>query len=131
MTGPAADTGFLADPGAVIAGIVRDAEPSLDHDEIEAAITRAAPSRAQQRRLAAALDEDPGLLTSGRPEGPPQVELLIRDLQKTGARKLVLPRCAHCGEPAAAPTAVPIPSRRSRPASAALAPGQAGPGWTR
>jgi hypothetical protein len=99
VTGRAADTGFLADPRAVIAGIVHDAEPSLDRDEIEAAITRAAPSRAQQRRLAAAVEKDPGLLTSGRPEGPPQVELLIRDLQKAGAGKLVLPRCAHCGEP--------------------------------
>lgn len=95
MTG----TGFLADPGAVIAGIVGDAEPSLGRDVIVAAITRAAPSRAQQRRLAAALGEDPGLLTSGRPEGPPQVELLVRELLPAGARQLVLPRCAHCGEP--------------------------------
>ena len=100
MTGPVAGRdGFLADPGAVIAGIVHDAEPSLDRDVIAAAITRTAPSRARQRRLAAALSEDPGLLTSGRPEGPPQVELLIRDLQPTGARQLVLPQCAHCGEP--------------------------------
>jgi len=100
VTGPVTGQGgFLADPGAVIAGIVHDAEPSLDRDVIAAAITRAAPSRAQQRRLAAALSDDPGLLTSGRPEGPPQVELLIRDLQPAGARKLVLPRCAHCGEP--------------------------------
>lgn len=100
MTCPAAgQDGFLADPGAVIAGIVHDAEPSLDRDVIAAAITRAAPSRAQQRRLAAVLGEDPGLLTSGRPEGPPQVELLIRDLQPAGARRLALPRCAHCGEP--------------------------------
>ena len=91
--------GFLAAPGAVTAGIVHDAEPSLDRDVIAAAITRAAPSRAQQRRLAAALGEDPGLLTSGRPEGPPQVELLIRDLQQAGARQLALPRCARCGQP--------------------------------
>lgn len=86
MTDPVTGQGgFLADPGAVIAGIVHDAEPSLDRDVIAAAITRAAPSRAQQRRLAAALSDDPGLLTSGRPEGPPQVELLIRDLQPAGA----------------------------------------------
>jgi len=99
VTGPAADTGFIVAPADVIAGIVHDAEPSLGPGEIATAIIRAAPSRAQQRRLAAALGEDPGLLTSGRPEGPPQVELLIRDLRKAGARKLVLPRCAHCGEP--------------------------------
>jgi hypothetical protein len=99
VTGPAADAGFLTAPGTVIAGIVHGAEPSLDPGEIVAAVARAAPSRAQQRRLAAALGEDPGLLTCGRPEGPPQVELLIRDLRKAGSRKLVLPRCAHCGEP--------------------------------
>jgi hypothetical protein len=99
VTGPAADAGFLTAPGEVIAGIVHDAEPSLGRDEIAAAITRAAPSRAQRRRLAAALSEDPGLLISGRPEGPPQVELLIRDLQEAGARQLVLPRCARCGQP--------------------------------
>ena len=99
MTVAAAGTGFLAEPGAVIAGIVAAAEPALGQDDVAAAITRAAPSRAQQRRLAAALCEDPGLLTSGRPEGPPQVELLIRALQERGARQLVLPRCAGCGQP--------------------------------
>src|SRR5207247_1833058 len=75
------------------------AERGLGRDDIAAAIARAAPSRAQQRRLAAALSADPGLLTSGRPEGPPQVELLIRALQEIGARRLALPRCAHCDQP--------------------------------
>jgi hypothetical protein len=99
VTGPVTDAGFLTEPGAVIAGIVAGAEPALGQDDIAAAIGRVAPSRAQQRRLAAALREDPGLLTSGRPEGPPQIELLIRALQERGARWLVLPRCAHCDQP--------------------------------
>ena len=99
MTGPATGAGFLAGPGTVIAGIVAGAEPALGQDDVAAAIGQAAPSRAQQRRLAAALSGDPGLLTSGRPEGPPQVELLIRALQERGARQLVLPRCARCGQP--------------------------------
>jgi hypothetical protein len=99
VTDPAADAGFLAEPGAVIAVIIAGAEPGLGQDDVAAAITRTAPSRAQQRRLAAALSSDPGLLTSGRPEGPPQVELLIRALQEHGARQLVLPRCAGCGQP--------------------------------
>src|SRR5260370_1066963 len=64
-----------------------------------AAIARAAPSRAQQRRLADALTGDPGLLTTGHPGGPPQIELLIRALRELGAQRLVLPRCAHCGQP--------------------------------
>ncbi|HLN65873.1 MAG TPA: hypothetical protein VK280_01175 [Streptosporangiaceae bacterium] len=66
MTGPATGAGFLAEPDAVIAGIVASSEPALGQDAIAAAIARAAPSRAQQRRLAAALSGDPGLLTSGR-----------------------------------------------------------------
>lgn len=99
MSGPGAGAGFLAGPGAVIAGIVAGAEPELGEDDIAAAIARAAPSRAQQRRLAAALTGDPGLLTSGRPEGPPQVELLIRALRGSGAQRLALPRCAGCGQP--------------------------------
>jgi hypothetical protein len=99
VTGPATGAGFLTEPGAVIAGIVGGAEPGLGAGDIAAAIARAAPSRAQQRRLAAALSSDPGLLTSGRPEGPPQIELLIKVLRENGARRLVLPRCAGCGQP--------------------------------
>lgn len=99
MTGPATGAGFLAEPGTVIAGLVHNAEPALGQDDVAAAIGRAAPSRAQQRRLAVALSGDPDLLTSGRPEGPPQVELLIRALRERGARRLVLPRCARCGQP--------------------------------
>jgi len=99
MTGPATGAGFLAEPDAVIAGIVASSEPALGQDAIAAAIARAAPSRAQQRRLAAALSGDPGLLTSGRPEGAPQIELLIRVLRENGAQRLVLPRCAGCGQP--------------------------------
>ncbi len=99
MTCPATDAGFLTEPGAVIAGIIHGAEPVLDRDDIAAVIARVARSRAQQRRLAGALSDDPGLLTSGRPEGPPQIELLIRALQEMGAQRLILPRCAHCDQP--------------------------------
>ena len=77
----------------------RGIEPGLGEGVVAAAIMQVAPSRAQQRRLASALEGDPGLLTSGRPQGPPQIELLVRALQPHGARRLVLPRCAHCGEP--------------------------------
>ncbi len=97
MTG--GDSGFRSEPGAAIAAIVAGAEPDLGQAGIAAAIVQAAPSRAQQRRLADALAGDPGLLTTGRPEGPPQIELLIRALRELGAQRLVLPRCAHCGQP--------------------------------
>ena len=136
MTGPAADAGFLAGPGAVIAGIAGGAEPGLGAGDIAAAVARAAPSRAQQRRLAAALSADPGLLTSGRPEGPPQVELLIRALRENGARRLVLPRCARLRPaPAAGPArwhpadlhVVRSPAARHRRAVRDLREHQAGP----
>jgi hypothetical protein len=94
-----ADDEFLVQPGKVIAALVSEIEPDLDQAEVEAAIGQAAPTRAQQRRLATALGDDPGLLTSGRPEGPPQIELLIRALQDLGAKRLVLPKCGHCRRP--------------------------------
>jgi hypothetical protein len=50
VTGPATGAGFLAEPGAVIAGIVAGAEPTLGQDDVAAAIGRVAPSRAQPRR---------------------------------------------------------------------------------
>lgn len=48
--------------------------------------------------MAQALDTAPHLLTSGTPEGPRLIELLIRALQPQGATNLVLPRCAGCGQ---------------------------------
>lgn len=101
MTGgvPAGESGFRSEPGAVIAAIVAGIEPGLVQAGVAAAVVRAAPSRAQQRRLADALTGNPGLLTTGHPAGPPQIELLIRALRELGAQRLVLPRCAHCGQP--------------------------------
>lgn len=93
------DGGFLTQPDAITAAILSDLEPQLDRADVAAAITQSAPTRAQRRRLAHALTSDPTLLTSGRPEGPPQVERLIRALQARGARGLVLPRCGHCHKP--------------------------------
>jgi hypothetical protein len=106
VTGPAADAGFLADPGAVIAGVVHDAEPSLDRDGVAAAISRVAPSRAQQRRLAAALSEDPGLLTGEGAHGSPRVNALIQALLAAGVPGIVAPACPSCGR------TVPLSSRR-------------------
>lgn len=105
---PAEDAGFLANPDAVIVTIVSRVEQEVDEAGIQAAITQAAPTRAQRRRLAHALVSDPDLLTSGRPEGPPQLERLIRALLEIDARQLVLPRCAHCGQPK------PLPQRDGR-----------------
>jgi hypothetical protein len=101
VTAPPAtgDGGFLAEPDVILHRIVAELEPALDPAGIDAAIRQAASSRAQRRRLAHALAGDPDLLTSGRPEGPPQVERLIRALLERGATRFLLPCCGHCGQP--------------------------------
>jgi hypothetical protein len=99
VTDRALTTGFLEDPDAVIVTIVTDIEPDLNPTDLHSAIDQAAPSRVQRRRLAHALHQHPDLLTSGRPEGPPQVERLIRALRATGACRLALPRCGRCHQP--------------------------------
>jgi hypothetical protein len=73
--------GFLEDPDAVIISVVTDVEPDLTPAQLHSAIDQAAPTRAQRRRLAHTLRQHPDLLTSGRPEGPPQIERLIRALR--------------------------------------------------
>ncbi|MET8860692.1 hypothetical protein [Streptomyces sp. NPDC004579] len=89
---------FLTDPHAVIAEAVGAADPGIAPETVAREVVRVADTRAKQRRLAQALSEDPGLLSSGRPEGPRLVEDLIRALLPRGANKLVLPRCAGCGQ---------------------------------
>jgi hypothetical protein len=90
---------YQAEPFAVITEIVRRIEPTLSAEAVAEAIGAACTFRPQQRMLAKALMHDPGLLTSGRPEGPRKVELLIRALRERGAVRLQLPRCAHCHKP--------------------------------
>jgi hypothetical protein len=87
---------FLTHPIEVIAEVVARVEPDLDPVVVHQTILDTARTRAQQRRLAAALDRDQDLLTSARPTGPKLVEQLIRALVAQGARHVVLPRCARC-----------------------------------
>lgn len=96
---PLAGTGFIQDANAAVFAIVKDIEPELEPEAVHTVITRVAPSRAQRRRLANALRNDASLLTSGRGEGPPQIERLVRGLLALGAHRLVLPRCGHCQRP--------------------------------
>ncbi|QFZ73983.1 hypothetical protein GFH48_12655 [Streptomyces fagopyri] len=89
---------FLTDPRTVIAEAVVATDAGIAPETVALEIVRVADTRAKQRRLARALAEDPELLSSGRPEGPRQVEDLIRALLPHGSTKLVLPRCAGCGQ---------------------------------
>ncbi|MFD3929450.1 hypothetical protein [Streptomyces sp. NPDC058614] len=86
------------DPHAVIRELVDAVEPDLPPGTVQAAIDQAVRSKAAAVRLAQVLDKDPGLLTSGRAEGPASVERLIRLLQEGGAVHLVRPPCALCGK---------------------------------
>ncbi|MER6530513.1 hypothetical protein [Streptomyces sp. NPDC001508] len=72
-------------------------EPGLTEEVVRQAVADAAVSRAKRRRLARALTDDPDLLTTGRPEGPPVVGDFIRALRAHGSRWAVLPKCADCG----------------------------------
>ena len=89
---------FLTEPTAVITEIVLALEPELPPTAVAEAVASAAKPKSRQRKLAEVLTRDPGLLTSGRPEGPVTVQKLVRALQAVGAKRVVLPRCAHCGK---------------------------------
>ncbi|MFI5982090.1 hypothetical protein ACIBEA_14545 [Streptomyces sp. NPDC051555] len=86
-----------AEPERVIEEAVLAAEPDLAAPLVEAVLVATVKRRPARRELAEALMADPGLLTSGRPEGPRAVERLIRALLDQGAVNLKLPCCARCG----------------------------------
>ena len=88
---------FLTHPVEVITELVAAVEPGLDPEVVMTAVRGITVHLGHQRRLARALHEDPSLLTSGRPEGPPTIAQLIRVLQRRGAGNLALPACARCG----------------------------------
>lgn len=86
-----------AEPEDVIAQTVRAVEPALSAEAVRAALVATIKHQPARARLAALLEAQPDLLTSGRPEGPHAVERLIRALRALGAERLALPRCALCG----------------------------------
>ncbi|MFF7415410.1 hypothetical protein [Streptomyces lydicus] len=89
---------YMSEPVGVVTDIVLSIEPGLDRDLVTDIVRTVVPRRPRQRELAQALNGDPDLLTSARPEGPRAVERLIPALQDQGARHVVLPQCAHCGK---------------------------------
>ncbi|MEU4550626.1 hypothetical protein [Micromonospora violae] len=73
-----------------------NAEPLLNPAAIGSVIDRVAPTRAERRRLAGALHAQPGLLTSGEPDGPRLMQTLIATLLTAGARNVRPAPCARC-----------------------------------
>ncbi|WP_229700341.1 hypothetical protein [Streptomyces kronopolitis] len=89
---------IAADPHAVIGELVAGFEPDLSAETVRTAIGQAVRSKSAAVRLAQALEGDPGLLTSGRAEGPASVERFIRALTELGAGHVVRPPCSRCGK---------------------------------
>ncbi|MEU4770306.1 hypothetical protein AB0H12_44565 [Actinosynnema sp. NPDC023794] len=89
---------FMADPHAVVKEIVVKADPQLDAAVVDQVVMGITLHKPRLRRLGQALQADPDLLTSGRPEGPRMVGQLIGALLAAGSTRVVLPRCAHCGK---------------------------------
>lgn len=77
--------------------VVAELEPGLNREAILAAIGRACSNRAKRRRLATAVTTEPGVLTSGRPDGPVAVDHLIHELLAHGAQHVQAPICPACG----------------------------------
>lgn len=61
-------------------------------------VTRVAPRRNTARRLAAALDNRPGVLTDGRSPGPKVVADLLIALHVADLDGIHPPVCASCGK---------------------------------
>jgi hypothetical protein len=69
VTGSSGAPRFLTHPAEVIAELLAVVEPGLDPGDVMTAVRDITIHLQQQRRLAKALYEDPGLLTSGGRRG--------------------------------------------------------------
>jgi hypothetical protein len=85
------------DPQQAISAIVARLEPTLPASQVTVAIQQAAATPAACRRLAWALEAEPGLLTGAGASGPPAVLRLIAELGRAGATRVIAPVCPRCG----------------------------------
>ena len=86
------------DPAAVIAAIVAAIDPAVPAQAVISAVHAAAAQSGQLRRLAWALQDEPGLLTGAGARAPaPSVLRLIGRLREAGATGIVAPPCPRCG----------------------------------
>ncbi|HUL25456.1 MAG TPA: hypothetical protein VLW44_06760 [Streptosporangiaceae bacterium] len=86
------------DPAAVIAGIVAAIDPAVPAGAVISAVHAVAARSGQRRRLAWALEDEPGLLTGAGARAPtPSVLRLIGMLCDAGASGIVRPPCSGCG----------------------------------
>jgi len=86
------------DPLAVLAAAVTTAAPSLTPDTVTAAAQRVFSKTANLRKLAWAIEENPGLLTGDGARAPVMGILrLIDELAAGGAENIIRPACGRCG----------------------------------
>ncbi|MEE1767288.1 site-specific integrase [Streptomyces sp. JV185] len=86
----------VRDPAGTIVDLVMTADAGLDRDTVLRIVEQTGGGRAKRRRLAAALVENPSVLTSGRSPAPKSVGGLLLALREAGAAGIALPRCAEC-----------------------------------
>lgn len=85
------------DPLAVITAVAAAADPSLTADTITAAALRVFSKPFNQRKLAWAIEGDPGLLTGDGARAPiTGVLRLIDELAGAGAVSIIRPECGRC-----------------------------------
>jgi hypothetical protein len=86
------------DPAGIIAGIVAVIDPAVPAQTVVSAVHAVAARSGQRRRLAWALEAEPGLLTGAGARAPmPSVLRLIGMLCDAGASGIVRPACSGCG----------------------------------
>ncbi len=86
----------IRDPAGTVVDLVMTADPDLDRGTVLRIVDQTGGGRAKRRRLAAALVENPSVLTSGRSPAPKNVGDLLLALRQSGAAGIALPRCAEC-----------------------------------
>jgi hypothetical protein len=100
---PTSRSRLLTDPLGVVVDLLAGLEPALDTSLIAETVTVVAPGRAQRRRLAHALAEDPDVLVTGRSPAARVVGDLLVALAEAGAVNTSPPRCAGCDKHLNAP----------------------------
>ncbi len=85
------------DPLAILAAMITTVDPSLPADVITAAARQVFSKPAHLRKLAWAIEEDPGVLTGGGARAPiGGVLRLIGELCDAGAEAIIRPACPRC-----------------------------------
>ncbi|WP_157227396.1 CHASE3 domain-containing protein [Nocardia asiatica] len=86
------------DAVALLAAQLRELEPEMDRDIMNAAITKVSKLPNHLLKLSWEIEDRPGLLTGEAASGSPFLIRLITELRRAGARHVVLPPCPVCNQ---------------------------------